>query len=133
MYFKTLLSFAAVVATACGSTIPNEVIVPRATCPTVWKNIAVELSGSFASGLGCTQEARAAIRATFHDCFTSAGGCDGSLLLAGEINWSVNAGLVDTINYLNSLRTKYSVGAADLVQFAGGRFEYTYEYFSFFT
>lgn len=105
-------------------------ILPRATCPTVWTDIAADLSNTFR---GCQQPTRFAIRFAFHDAgaFSSktpfyapaAGGADGSLLLNdAEIARTSQQPMQ---NYRNFLLGKYNtyksrgVTAADLVQFAG--------------
>jgi manganese peroxidase len=74
----------------------------------------------FETGLGCTQPARAAIRAAFHDCFPSPGFCDGSLLTNGEIDWPVSRGMEDIVQTLQNIVARYGVGNADLIQFAAG-------------
>ena len=77
--------------------------------------------------------ARAAIRYAFHDAATfstklptsapASGGADGSLLLNGEeIGRAENGGLQDYHNFITGKFAQYksqSVGAADLIQFAG--------------
>ncbi|USP79672.1 ligninase LG6 precursor [Curvularia clavata] len=88
---------------------------PRAgSCPAVWSEVASELETTFA---GCGKDAHGAIRAVFHDCITS--GCDGSLILSDECTTRTeNAGLSDICSELDNWRKKYSVGAADMIQFA---------------
>lgn len=70
----------------------------------------------------CNDDARAAIRAAFHDCgawnTTVAGGCDGSLILAGELTRPENNGLQTIGGKLLAITQKYqaidsSVTAAD--------------------
>lgn len=78
-----------------------------------WSSIASDLQSEFS---GCNDDARAAIRAPFHDCVNN--GCDGSLILAGECSRSENAGLQDICNKLGAKATQYNVGTADMIQFA---------------
>ncbi|KAF2803698.1 heme peroxidase [Mytilinidion resinicola] len=96
--------------------VPYE-IAPRALCPQVWWTIATELKLSFLGVGGCNNLARQAIRAAFHDCFVD--GCNGSLMLSGECDRSENNGLEDICAQLPTVRAKYGVGMADLIQFAG--------------
>ncbi|TVY90432.1 Manganese peroxidase, partial [Lachnellula willkommii] len=108
-----------------------EIIKPRqALCPAVWTLVAAELSVTFlnTTDLRCNDDARAAIRAAFHDCAswnTSVpGGCDGSLILAPEeLTRPENNGLQGIAAKLLALTQKYqaidsSVTAADMIQFA---------------
>ncbi|KAK0662792.1 Low-redox potential peroxidase [Lasiodiplodia hormozganensis] len=88
-------------------------------CPAVWNDVASELRGWFLDGEGCSDDARAAIRLAFHDCF--AGGCDGSIILAKEYTREENAGLENFSVKLAPLAEQYDVGTADLVQFAGAQ------------
>ncbi|EKG20109.1 Fungal lignin peroxidase [Macrophomina phaseolina MS6] len=89
----------------------------RDSCPDVWQKVASELKGWFLDGSVCSDDARAAIRLSFHDCFS--GGCDGSIILAHEYTRSDNAGLADFAMKLAPLADQYEVGTADLIQFAG--------------
>ncbi|KAF2688725.1 class II peroxidase [Lentithecium fluviatile CBS 122367] len=86
------------------------------TCPLVWKEISTTLTAQFLADGQCTDAARAAIRAAFHDCFN--GACDGSLILANECSNSENVGLERLCSNLGSLATEKQVGVADLIQFA---------------
>lgn len=90
-------------------------IWPRQTssCPSVWSDVVKELQTSFS---GCGRDAHGAIRAPFHDCINN--GCDGSLILTDECSRAENAGLSDICAKLKSWSTKYSVSAADMIQFA---------------
>ncbi|KAF2496869.1 heme peroxidase, partial [Lophium mytilinum] len=92
----------------------------QTACPAVWKNISSELSTMFAGtlALSCTDDALAAIRAGFHDCFPGDGGCDGSLILANEYSRTENNGLADISQKLAALASKYGVGTADMISFA---------------
>ncbi|OCL04381.1 class II peroxidase [Glonium stellatum] len=119
MYFGTVLLSNIALAVTYGSAFPDFKISSRQnSCPSVWANISFELTGQFATGLGYTDSARAAIRAAFHDCFSGPGGCGRSLILAGELDWDINSSIRDIGNTLSSMAMKYSVGAADIIQFA---------------
>lgn len=87
-------------------------------CPVVWNTISRELTGMFRSGAQCNDDARAAIRAIFHDCFPD-GGCDGSLVLPAEINRDANRRLSGIAQKYKSLSQKYRVSVADLIAFGG--------------
>lgn len=87
-------------------------------CPAVWTTISRELTGMFVSGGGCTDDARASIRAVFHDCFPT-GGCDGSLANPVELARKDNVPMTATVNKLAALAKKYKVGTADMLMFAG--------------
>jgi len=87
-------------------------------CPAVWTTIAGQLTDMFVSGGQCTDDARAAIRGVFHDCFPQ-GGCDGSLALPEELARSDNSPMTSTINKLSALAAQNNVGVADMLMFAG--------------
>jgi hypothetical protein len=72
-------------------------------------------------GTNCTNNALAAIRAAFHDCFSEDGGCDGSLVLAQEYKRTENDGLADISVKLGNLTTRYCVGTANMIRCAGGK------------
>ncbi len=91
------------------------------TCPRVWTEISTELTGLFLSNGECNDNARAAIRAGFHDCFAGVG-CDGSLILAGEFNRDENNGLEAISPLLKGIAERKRVGIADILQFAAGEF-----------
>lgn len=74
----------------------------------------------FEEGKGCTPDARAAIRAAFHDCFPGTGGCDGSLILAGELEWNQSRGMEFIGSVLKDKAAAHGVGVADIIQFAAG-------------
>ncbi|KAF9741711.1 hypothetical protein PMIN06_001378 [Paraphaeosphaeria minitans] len=78
-----------------------------------WSEVASDLSSTFQ---GCGPAARGAIRAPFHDCINN--GCDGSLILGDECGRSENAGLTATCSLLAAKAKQYSVGTADMIQFA---------------
>jgi hypothetical protein len=84
----------------------------------VWRNISTTLTAQFLADGECTDAARAAIRAAFHDCFN--GACDGSLILANECSNSENIGLSRLCGNLANVATQANVGVADLIQFAAG-------------
>jgi hypothetical protein len=85
-------------------------------CPAVWTEISTALTAQFLADGQCTDAARAAIRASFHDCFN--GACDGSWILADECNNDENRGLSQLCGNLGNLATQKEVGVADLIQFA---------------
>jgi hypothetical protein len=88
----------------------------EATCPPVWNEISTALTAQFLADGQCTDAARAAIRASFHDCFN--GACDGSWILADECNNSENKGLERLCGNLKNVAEQKQVGYADLIQFA---------------
>lgn len=91
-------------------------------CPEVWGSIAEELKWRFLANGECTDAARAAIRAAFHDCFPGQG-CDGSLFLAQEFTRErENGGLAPISEDLGKLAQAKGVSVADMFQFAGGEF-----------
>ncbi|KAI2470071.1 class II peroxidase [Annulohypoxylon bovei var. microspora] len=89
-----------------------------AQCPAVWTDVAADLKTSFIDSDGnCNDDARAAIRLAFHDCFP--GSCDGSIILADECtDRGENAQMIDICSTLGTKATSFSVGTADLIQFA---------------
>ena len=89
-----------------------------AECPAVWGEISAILTQQFLADGQCTDAARAAIRAAFHDCFN--GACDGSLILADECSRNENRGLPRVCGNLGNLAQQKDVGVADLIQFAAG-------------
>ncbi|PVH98059.1 class II peroxidase [Periconia macrospinosa] len=96
---------------------PSKTAVKRDedTC-SVWSSIATTLTEQFSADGQCTDAARAAIRASFHDCFN--GACDGSLILAGECERAENRALQRLCTNLGNLAKQADVGVADLIQFA---------------
>ncbi|KAI1381873.1 putative class II peroxidase [Hypoxylon crocopeplum] len=89
-----------------------------AQCPAVWTDVAADLKTTFVGTDGlCTDDARAAIRLSFHDCYP--GNCDGSVILANECtDRGENTQLIDICSTLGDKATQFSVGVADLIQFA---------------
>ena len=107
------------------------------SCPPVWSEISTTLTEQFLADGQCTDAARAAIRAAFHDWYVFVtpsnlyrtmlivssfnGACDGSLILANECSNSENAGLSRLCGNLGNLAQEKGVGVADLIQFAAGK------------
>jgi hypothetical protein len=85
------------------------------SCPPVWLQVSQKLNAMFA---GCNDAARAAIRATFHDCFPKFG-CDGSIAIPEELNRPENSPMSTTVTALRSLAQQMEVGVADMIVFAG--------------
>jgi hypothetical protein len=143
MHLTSLLVLA---SSASAITMPNFLdlaqLFPRksSACPSVWSSISSELTQNFLSGRQCNANARAAIRAVFHDCGgkplisvspprliyshkttawqTSLGannGCDGSLATADELGRSENRGLTPIVTYLQNLAKSYKVSVADMI------------------
>ncbi|TID25011.1 class II peroxidase [Venturia nashicola] len=106
--------------TSAQASLFSSLLAPRAaSCPAVWTTISKELTKLFVTNLQCNDNARAAIRAVFHDCFPQ-GGCDGSLaLFADELARPENTPMTATMNSLKALAVKYNVGVADMLMFAG--------------
>lgn len=88
-------------------------------CPQIWNTISAELTTVFLSKSTCNADARAAIRAAFHDCFPD-GNCNGSIFLAGELSRLENEGIGPTVWMLGSLAKRHGVNVADIIQFAAG-------------
>lgn len=104
--FKLIALFAVVLA------FPT--ICHARSCPAVWTKVAADLKDTFA---GCSSEARQAIRAAFHDCFT--GACDGSLILANEcLDREENLQIQPICDLLGQKAVEYNVGTADMIQAA---------------
>lgn len=101
------------------------------SCPSVWKDVMAELKTTFMTGAICNDKARAAIRATFHDCGTwdltqgKTGGCDGSLFVGTtpdeELARAENKGVgMQRIAVLiKDMAKKYNQSVADMIVFAG--------------
>ncbi|KAF2432391.1 heme peroxidase [Tothia fuscella] len=87
-------------------------------CPAVWSQISHDLTTMFLSNGVCNDDARAAIRAVFHDCFPGEG-CDGSLALPEELARHDNQPMAATVTKFKALADKYDVGIADMIAFAG--------------
>ncbi|KAF2100252.1 heme peroxidase [Rhizodiscina lignyota] len=94
-------------------------------CPAVWTQVSSHLTGMFLSNGQCNDDARAAIRAAFHDCGTwdntqgEHGGCDGSLVLAQEYLLPQSQPLEDISNKLLAVAQQFKVSVADTLAFAG--------------
>lgn len=96
----------------------------------IWYAVSETLTKNFKGHGGrCNDNARAAVRAGFHDAGTWSksnkaagkdfGGADGSLVMNfGEDARPENNGLQGIIALLRSVQAKHGVGFADLVQFA---------------
>ncbi|KAF2189039.1 class II peroxidase [Zopfia rhizophila CBS 207.26] len=95
-------------------------------CPAIWSTISKDLTAMFLGNGQCNDDARAAIRAVFHDCGAwnkaqgAKGGCDGSLILAGELGRAENNGLQDISGKLQVLATKLFAGSHAIVSCPGG-------------
>jgi hypothetical protein len=87
-------------------------------CPAVWSDISQDLTGMFLTDGVCNDDARAAIRAVFHDCFPGQG-CDGSLALPEELARHDNQPMAATVTKLKALADEHDVGVADMIAFAG--------------
>ncbi|KAI5866735.1 putative class II peroxidase [Durotheca rogersii] len=89
-----------------------------AVCPSVWGDVAEDLKSSFVDGDGkCNDNARGAIRLSFHDCFP--GSCDGSIILTDECTARIeNSQLVNICSIVGDKANQFNVGVADLIQFA---------------
>lgn len=85
-------------------------------CPAIWTQISATLTQQFSANGECTDAARAAIRAAFHDCFP--GACDGSLILANECAQAPSRGLQRFCSNLAGVASQTNVGVGDLIQFA---------------
>jgi hypothetical protein len=75
----------------------------------------------FLTNSQCSDDARAAIRAVFHDCFPG-NGCDGSLATAEELARHDNTPLAATVTKLADMADQYNVTVADMIAFAGCKF-----------
>jgi hypothetical protein len=85
-------------------------------CPAIWSQISTTLTERFSANGECTDAARAAIRAAFHDCFP--GACDGSLVLANECAQPESRGLQRYCGNIAGVASQTNVGMGDLIQFA---------------
>ncbi|KAF2176890.1 class II peroxidase [Zopfia rhizophila CBS 207.26] len=90
-----------------------------------WYDVSAELTKLFKDTNGeCNDNARAAVRAGFHDAGSwdknsANGGADGSLIMDfGEQDRPENNGLQNIRNVLRGVQAKFGVGYADLVQYA---------------
>jgi hypothetical protein len=89
-------------------------------CPPVWGAVAANLMSKFVDSTGAaTDDARAAIRLSFHDCYP--GACDGSIILSDECTTRPeNAQLVSICSTLGAVAKQYNVSVADTVQLGSG-------------
>jgi hypothetical protein len=123
-----------VFSVAYAAAIAEATVLPRADaaadaggCPAIWTQVSSDLTKLFVQSDGqCNDLARAAVRATFHDCGTwntaqgQTGGCDGSLFLSQEENSRPeNKGLQTISAQLKALAAMRKVGVADMIAFAG--------------
>jgi hypothetical protein len=117
-------------AVALATTLTEASVLPRAAggaCPAAWTDVSHDLTSLFVGSDGqCTDDARSAVRAVFHDCGTwntaqgNTGGCDGSVFLSAEENARIeNRGLQSISATLTSLASQHGVGVADMIAFAG--------------
>ncbi|KAF2710768.1 class II peroxidase [Pleomassaria siparia CBS 279.74] len=111
-----LKSTASDAARSVGDAASSMLTRKSSSCPKVWSDISTTLTGQFLSNGQCNDDAHAAIRSSFHDCFN--GACDGSLILANECANSENDGLSSICSTLGSLAKSNKVGYADMIQFA---------------
>lgn len=97
-------------------------------CPHVWREIGEELKYWFIDEDGyCSDLAAQAVRLPFHDCFPG-GGCDGSIILTDECTTRTeNQQLIPVCGVLYKMSLDYSVGAADLINFAACEYQ-SYSY-----
>jgi hypothetical protein len=86
------------------------------SCPDTWNKVSGELTTMFLTNGQCNDDARAAIRLNFHECGSwetklgATGGCDGSIILAGELGRPENKGLTDIAHKVQNLANKYGTG-----------------------
>jgi hypothetical protein len=91
------------------------------SCPSVWNDVSREFTSKFLTNGQCNPDARAAIRLIFHDCGSwnkaqgAKGGCDGSLILAGELARGENKGLQGIADYIQGRAIFYKVPVADMI------------------
>jgi hypothetical protein len=122
MHFLFVTLVPAVLGAAVGTFEPATTgLKSRGDCPAVWQDVATDLHSLFVDGNGqATDDARAAIRLSFHDCFP--GACDGSIILANECGTRPeNSQMVSICGTLGSKATQYNVSTADTIQLATGR------------
>jgi hypothetical protein len=116
MYISSSVALFALASSAQAISFPS--LYRRDVCPTVWSTISQDLTSLFLTNAQCNDDARAAIRAVFHDCFPG-NGCDGSLATAEELARPDNTPLAATVTKLQTMATKYNVTVADMIAFAG--------------
>lgn len=122
MYISNSISLIALASSAQAISFPSLFARQSASsggsCPAVWSTISQQLTGLFLTDGMCNDDARAAIRAVFHDCFPGEG-CDGSLALPEELSRHDNQPIAATVTKLHGLATQNNVTVADMIAFAG--------------
>jgi hypothetical protein len=119
MYISNSLALFALAASSQAISFPSvSKLFRRDACPAVWTQISSDLTAYFLTGAECNDNARAAIRAVFHDCFPGQG-CDGSLSLPEELARLTNQPMAATVTHLKSMAEQYNVTVADMIAFAG--------------
>ncbi|KAH7110110.1 ligninase LG6 precursor [Dendryphion nanum] len=112
-----------------GKSGQSEEVEPKPTACTgtccIWYDVSAELTRLFKTTNGeCNEFARGAVRLGFHDAGTwdpvaDDGGADGSFLMDfGEHERRENNGLQSIRKVLRDLQARFSVGFADLAQYA---------------
>ncbi|KAK8054308.1 hypothetical protein PG996_013609 [Apiospora saccharicola] len=110
-----LLLFTACLVAAAPEVVPRH----RSDCPSVWGKVAKDLKQTLVGNDGrLTDNGRASVRLTFHDCFPAA--CDGSIILANECtDRPENAQMIPICGILSQKASDFEVGVADIIQLAG--------------
>ncbi|KAH8645810.1 heme peroxidase [Xylariales sp. PMI_506] len=112
-------TFSCVAASLGPVSEPNQLAAQKrqsSSCPSVWTDVATDLKSIFVDDNGdATDDARAAIRVSFHDCFPEA--CDGSMILANECtDRGENSQMISICGTLGDMATEYNVSTADIIQ-----------------
>ncbi|THH02945.1 hypothetical protein EW145_g6667 [Phellinidium pouzarii] len=135
MVFKELFALASVAASLSGSyaaitkhvPCPDGIHTATNTACCTWFTILDDLQANLFDN-ECGQEAREALRLTFHDAMgfspeTGGGGADGSIITfaSTELTYAANddGGVQDIVTNLTPFVSKYNVTPGDLVFFAG--------------
>ncbi|KAH8890442.1 heme peroxidase [Thozetella sp. PMI_491] len=115
LVISLLVGLAPAIPSGSGSKVVLE--KRQSSCPSVWTEATADLKASFVGSDGlCTDDARAAIRLSFHDCFPEA--CDGSIVLSDECtSRGENSQLTSICSTIGSKATQYNVSTADMIQF----------------